>query len=418
MGRFLIWLSGARRQILDECPTERPKYVGIGASILITATMAAVSLAFVLVTALRVELWLAVPSVIAWGLAILSLERLFVVSLPRGGTWHAQLLRASPLVLLALLLGVVTSTPLVLQIFRPEIEHEITILHTQAENAYLAGGRNSQLQQEITRDQDQVKNIVSTQAKNKAKADPELPIVQKALQAAQTEQAQELSTFTSKNENNWGLLIRLHALDAVTSHDPTLNAARWVLFLLFVVIDCMPVMIKVMLNLGPENNYDRLLEAEERIQLRVAANNREFREAAWRADIPEVTQDIIAARERVERKKLEAWEKAQTLRLLDEEAAMRRSRSEGSQQPQGAPVSESDVSTGSSMSVISPPRRSLCQAFTDGLGGVFDLFGGIEHARPIVPTFEEIAADDAPALCRALELVPGVENGGEDGVEQ
>ena len=161
MGRFLIWLSGARSQILDECPTERPKYVGIGASILITATMATVSLAFALVTALKVELWLALPFAIAWGVAILSLDRLFVVSLSRNGNWRAQLLRATPRVLLALLLGFVISTPFVLQIFRPEIEHEITILHTRAENAYLAGARNSQLQQQISLDQDQVDELTA-----------------------------------------------------------------------------------------------------------------------------------------------------------------------------------------------------------------------------------------------------------------
>ena len=427
MGRFLIWLSGARRQILDECPTERPKYVGIGASILITATMAAVSLAFALVTALRVNLWRALPFAIAWGLAILSLDRLFVVSLSRDGEWPAQLLRATPRFLLALLLGLVISTPFVLQIFRPEIEHEITILHTQAENAYLAGARNSHLQQQIKQDQDQVnrlttiagsggpplqssqlqstlaqlhqaqaaenrdlgqwqcqlygpcrppgngglakaaqqryendaaqvkqltitanaehkqlsQNIARAQAKNKAGAEEELPTARKTLQAAQKEQAQELSNFTTQNENNGGLLIRLQALDAITSHDLTLNAARWLLFLLFVVIDCMPVMIKVMLNLGPENNYDRLLQADEQRQRSVAASNMALHLASeMMAAVvtisqeqnrlrqldrshPQLTQDTIATRRRIEAKRLEAFEKAQ-IRLLDNDAARHR----------------------------------------------------------------------------------------------
>ncbi len=429
MGRFLIWLSGARRQILDECPTERPKYIGIGASILITATMAAVSLAFALVTALRVELWLAMPFAIAWGLAILSLDRLFVVSLSREGRWPARVLRATPRVLLALLLGFVISTPFVLQIFRPEIEHEITILHTQAENAYLVGAKNSQLQQEINRYRSQVDKLTAAaggggpviggpqsaqlqstlnqlnQAKTatdndynqwqcqlygsaggqtcrpagngplatadqsryeydvaqvaqlastaklernqlgqsiagtQAKAKELLPAAQKALQAAEAEQARELSTFTTQNENNGGLLIRLQALDAVTSHDSILNAARWLLFLLFVVIDCMPVMIKVMLNLGPENNYDRLLEGEEEKQRDVAAVNRDFRKAAemmaagtlfgeaqsklagWSAAIAEVTQKIIATWKRVVDKKLGAWENTESPHLGGQEAA-------------------------------------------------------------------------------------------------
>ena len=434
MGRFLIWLSGARRQILAECPTERPKYVGIGAAILITAAMAAVSLAFALVTALRVELWLALPFAIGWGVAILSLDRLFVVSMPRKGKRSTQILRALPRVLLALLLGFVISTPFVLQIFRPEIEHEITLLHTQAENAYLKAAKNSPLQREINNDiaevnlltaeaggggpvtspaesaqltnlQNQLakaeanknkdynqwqcqlygsaggqvcspvgngklakadqasyegdvtqvdqlttavnneqqlvnQKIASTQAKNQAEAKAQLPSAQAALQAAQSEQAQETGTFTSQNNSNGGLLIRLEALDAVTAGDSTLNAARWLLFALFVVIDCMPVMIKVMLNLGPESNYDRLLEAEEKKQLKVAASNRALRAAAermaaetvigeaqsrlagWNARIPEVTQNIIATRTRVETKKLNAWEGDQTRRLSHGDATV------------------------------------------------------------------------------------------------
>lgn len=347
MGRFLIWLSGAPRQTLDEGPTERSTYVGIGASILITASMAAVSLTFALVTALNVESWLAIPFAIAWGLAILSLDRLFMVSLSRKYTLRAQLLRAAPRVLLALLLGFVISTPFVLQIFRPEIEHEITILHTQAENVFLAEVRNSQLQQEITRDQKQVNaltaeasggeppaqnsqlqntlnqlnqaksaeandykqlqcqlyggsagglpcqatgngplaradqqryendvaqvnqltdTVSSEQAKNKVKAEAQLPAAQKVLQAAQKEEAQAESTFTTQNEKNWGLLIRLRALAVLTSYDSTLNAARWLLYLFFVLIFCMPVIIKVMLNLGPENNAREEQIARQRLR--------------------------------------------------------------------------------------------------------------------------------------------------------
>ena len=188
-------------------------------------------------------------------------------------------------------------------------------------------------------------NIATARAKNKAEAEMQLPAAQKALQAARKEQAQELGTFTSRNASNGGLLIRLQALGAVTSHDATLNAARWLLFLLFVVIDCMPVMIKVMLNLGPENNYDRLLKVEEQRQLSVGASNtalrqatemmaavtvlgeRQSRLAGWTAPIPELAQETIDMRRRVEAKRLEVLEKAQ-IRLLGEDAARLRQTSD------------------------------------------------------------------------------------------
>ena len=429
MGRFLIWLSGARRQILAECPTERPKYVGIGAAILITAAMAAVSLAFALVTALKVKLWLALPFAIAWGVAIMSLDRLFVVSMPRKGKPSAQILRAIPRLLLALLMGLVISAPFTLQIFRPEIEHEISVIHQQAAAAYYRQLKTSSIQQRINQDENNVTNLEAraagggsgvppsqdptlenlqsqltqaeaaesrdydqwqcqlygrapsgqvcrppgngvlaradeqryhqdvaqvnqlngqitaqqkqldqsnTRVKNndKTAAATSLPAAKQQLKVDQATEQAQTDAFVSSNQNNGGLLIRLQALEKVTADNATLNAARWLLFLLFVVIDCMPVAIKVMLNLGPENNYDRMLEAEEKKQLKVAASNRALRQraetlsaevilgeaqsrlAGWNAPIPAVTENIIATRTRVENKKLHAWENDQTRRLF------------------------------------------------------------------------------------------------------
>jgi hypothetical protein len=159
VGRFLIWLSGARQQILAECPTEQPKYIGLGISILIPAAMAAVSLAFALITALRAELLVALLFAAAWAMVMVSLDRMFVVSLPRTGTWQAQLFRATPRFLLALLLGLVISTPFVLQIFRPEIVHQVTILHDQAASVYYQQLKTSPLTQQIDQDTAMVSNL-------------------------------------------------------------------------------------------------------------------------------------------------------------------------------------------------------------------------------------------------------------------
>ena len=422
MGRLLIWLSGARGQILAECPTERPKYIGIGSAILITGTMAAISLAFALVTALKVPLWAALPFALAWGVAIVSLDRLFVVSLQRRGPWWAHLLRAVPRLLLALLLGVVISTPFVLQIFRPEIEHEITQLQDETTAAYYRSLPASPLSKQITAEQNKVATLQSeaagtgtgtgtaqspelthlqaersqavsnqksaynawqcqlygpcrppgngplaradqaryatfgqqvsqltakiTQLQNQqqaadkkqqglvsATASSQLTRARKAVNRDIAEQQHETTDFITKVKGDTGLLIRLQALGAVTAGNSTLNAARWLLFLLFVVIDCMPVFIKVMMNLGPEGNYDKMLAAEEAKQLRVAASNRAVRQSAeiidasafmdeprsriagWTAELPSVTEQVIATRERVERERLSAWEDDQMRRI-------------------------------------------------------------------------------------------------------
>lgn len=448
MGGGLIWLSGASKRVLDECPTDKGRYVGIGTAILVTAAMAGVSLGFALVTALKASLPLAVPFAVAWGIAILSLDRLFVVSLPRHGTRLAHVLRAVPRVLLALLIGFVISTPFVLQIFRPEIEHEITILHNQAEDAFLHSQQNSALEQDIKNDtalvnklsqeegggqagtppQDaqiqvlsgqlgqavnrqsaaqaaqaadstqlscqlyghapsgncngfpetgpgvvanadkaqldaaetaykqatntvnQLENeiaglrkqaaqyVATSEQSTAAEAKAQLPQAQARLKAETNLEKSQGAQFSAQNGNNGGLLIRMQALDALTAGNNTLEAARWLLFALFVAIDCMPVLVKVMLNMGPESNYDRLLEAEEKKQLRVAASNRAVRQAAeklaadvvlgeaqsrlegWRRPIPEVTDKIVEARRRVEARRLAAWENYQATHPFDPNA--------------------------------------------------------------------------------------------------
>ena len=64
-------------------------------------------------------------------------------------------------------------------------------------------------------------------------------------------------------------------------------------------------------------------------------------------------------------------------------------------------------------------RRSPAQAFTDGLGGVFDIFGVIQRqhwSRP--PAFEDMLAKDARELCRELGLIPDGGNGSKEGMNQ
>jgi hypothetical protein len=64
-----------------------------------------------------------------------------------------------------------------------------------------------------------------------------------------------------------GLLIRLQALNEVTGKDATLSAARILLFLLFLVIECLPVTVKMMLRPG---NYEKVLALAEQHEFRDA----------------------------------------------------------------------------------------------------------------------------------------------------
>lgn len=422
MGDFLVWLSGASPRVLRRCPTERPKFVGIGSAILVTAGMAAVSMAFGLYNAVKAPLPVAILFALLWGLAILSLDRLFIVSMRRYRNWLWSLFLALPRVAMAVLLGFVISTPFVLQIFRPEINHQIAIIHGNEENAFADGLPRSPQYLAVKSDQQQVATYTADVRTGGSgidmSADPTLQRLQKDLSTAQNNEnyysanlqcqetgkgncaqgsgplenndRQEVSYWSGQvtsinrqiqnreqvlsNESSGvqqaskagyandlkqakaklardqktlnqyetqtpaainadnGLLTQLSALSAATAGSAALWWARLLLFLVFLVIDTMPVLIKFLLNIAPESRYDVELTAEERRQARAAENARAAllsierqadqaevamardRISALRFPQPDVREEIIAARSRADRDWLGRWEEDQRRR--------------------------------------------------------------------------------------------------------
>jgi TIR domain len=86
----------------------------------------------------------------------------------------------------------------------------------------------------------------------------------------------------------------------------------------------------------------------------------------------------------------------------------------GSRPGFGGPPQAAD----SSFTVSQPYRRSLAQAFTDGLAGLFDIFGGLQRQRYSLPAFEDTLVEDARALCRELGLILKGGNGSKNGTNQ
>jgi hypothetical protein len=369
---LLIWLSGARQDVLALCETDRPKYAGTGSAILLTATMACVSMTFALHSALKLALAPAIVFAVAWGLAILNLDRWLVVSLVRQKNKLNYLLLALPRVGLGVLFGLVISTPFILQIFQPEItqelqhmqvrnsdsyyQHQATdplakkidnlqskvsednliigsggsvnlvqdphltgelsqaeneeasdykewkcqlyggagcpragfgILATTAEQAYVTDKqRVATLQEQLSADDK------SEEANNALVARQDLPADTAALKDDQDQQAQLDEAFTSTNASNAGLLRRLQALDEYAAGSSTLEAARWLLFGFFTAIECLPILVKVLLLLGPENTYEKALARADQVSLQLADRM-----------LPEIVQRTTAARMRAIRAK-------------------------------------------------------------------------------------------------------------------
>ena len=356
MSRFLINLAGAQPQILDQCPTERIKFQSLGWAILITSGIATVSMWLALYSAMGINAILALAIAILWGLVIMGIDRWLVTSIPPRGSRRWQV--ALPRVILAILLGSLISTPIVLRLFQSEIDTQVSLIKQQRASAFLAEQQHSTVSQQVTSWQNQVaglQNVINSggQQPLNPSADPviksltsqrtaelaleqkyfaqwqcqlyggptctrgngvlaqasqqsydravqqvntltsEIPQRQNALSAQdkasqQTRYQQaasalpgaekQLSTaaaaedtlrnnFESNNAATNGLLIRLQALNQLSGKDFTLNAARLLIFLFFLVIECLPVTVKLMQQPG---NYEEILQATADRELKVA----------------------------------------------------------------------------------------------------------------------------------------------------
>jgi len=370
---FLISLSGASPQILRRCPTERPKYTGIGSAILVTALIAAMSAAFVLCLDVGLPLAWAILLGMALGLTIIALDRWLIAALDRQSNPWRYLILAAPRIALGVILGVALTTPLLLQIFVSYINGQLAEVHSSQLSAYYVQLPSTALNHKITSDENTVNYLEkvidsdgATAAANPYK-DPELlsleaqltsanslaasdyklwscqlyggpscpnaigdgplaeadhsaynsavqqvktlqaeiesreaqlnqqnvndrksslaqaqaafPAAQSRLAADTAEQTQITTAFQRAVSNNNGLLPRLQALSEVTQGASTINTVRWLLFALFVLIQCFPIGVKVLLNLGPENTYEKMVALEEEGLLRAAREDVARRQA-------------------------------------------------------------------------------------------------------------------------------------------
>jgi hypothetical protein len=362
--RFVLALSGAHEEVLELVPSERARFESLGWAILITSCMAALSMWFALSSALGINGILAVPVALFWGLVIMGIDRWLITSMPIDGS--RKLAMAIPRLLLALLLGTLISTPLVLRIFQAEINAQMAQMQETNYNNFLKQQNSSQVNQQVTsyyntlQQLNTVINSHGTQTGNTA-ADPELvaynkqlvtldtqltqwtalkskyytqytcqmyggaacpkkgfgpaakdskqsyeqaaaqvnktqgeintvqgeitardkflnsaskqnqqqryaealnqrPIVQGEYDTAlQRENQLKAANFT-QGQASHGILMRLEALSELSSQSPTVAGARFLLFLLFLVIECLPVTVKLLQQ--PGQYEEALLEAK------------------------------------------------------------------------------------------------------------------------------------------------------------
>ncbi|WNJ16736.1 DUF4407 domain-containing protein [Pontibacter sp. G13] len=118
--RFFFACAGAYLKVLEACPSEHTKYVGIGATIFLTACLAVISGTFAIHT-LADNLVLSIFFGILWGALIFNLDRYIVSSIRKEGRFWYEFGLALPRLILAILISLVITKPIEVQLFDNQI---------------------------------------------------------------------------------------------------------------------------------------------------------------------------------------------------------------------------------------------------------------------------------------------------------
>jgi hypothetical protein len=325
---------------------------------------------FALSSAFGANPFIAFPAGLIWGLIILGIDRWVITSMPTGRLRRWVI--AMPRLGLAILLGVLISTPLVLRVFQPDINAQVAVIKQERISAFLAEQQHSVLNQQVrywTAQVASLRRVIHSrgQVQLNPSADPQIQSLTKqqnaalaleqayyrqwqcqlyggngctagngptaqaaaesyhqaeaqvtwltskiqqrqeqltatgetaaqaryqeaisALPAAQVQlrnaTAQEntlRNNFEAQNNADSGPLIKLQALNQLSDKDFTLKAAQLLLFLLFLVIGCLPVTVKLLQRPG---DYEKILACEIDMRLKVALMRAEVKrksQIAW-----------------------------------------------------------------------------------------------------------------------------------------
>jgi len=156
-------------------------------------------------------------------------------------------------------------------------------------------------------------DAVSAGARSVAIAEADLATHTAELQRLTAARVAEQAAFDEQNAQSDGLLARLEAMDRLAEDRPAAGTAHLMLFLLFLSVELLPVLMKVMLNFSEPTAYDRLAELrdEEDVAAEEIRRNGRQRAQQARADLivaaetdrmaREILDREIAAREEAER---------------------------------------------------------------------------------------------------------------------
>jgi hypothetical protein len=114
------------------------------------------------------------------------------------------------------------------------------------------------------------------------------------------EQDRLQAAFDMTNEGSGGILLRLEALDRLGDKNATLATAQFMLSLLFMCVEILPVLMKLLLNFSPPTAYDRLAALRDAGDVEIEELAQESRRTVA---VAKEELLVMAEKERVDRQK-------------------------------------------------------------------------------------------------------------------
>jgi hypothetical protein len=285
---LFLWASKTDRRILRVCaPWTRMTHISRGFFVVETALFAAGAAYYTLVTTVSSNATAAFVIAVLWGLMILMIDRELVGAWSRRSLWIR--------VVLAAIIGMTVAIPAEMRVLQGRIDQQIVREH-QKENGTLISRyhaqqdqfnqREQQLQSQIT----DFRNQSAIASRNKEAesvgaviagettgirgegpayhaADDRIRELQQQMDAAaaelrNVESARERIAAEMKNEEIaavYDFPSRYEALTKATDASWPLWRLAWLITLVFVGVDMVPVLMKA---LSPVTDYDHLLAAQ------------------------------------------------------------------------------------------------------------------------------------------------------------
>jgi hypothetical protein len=143
----------------------------------------------------------------------------------------------------------------------------------------------------------------SADARSVALAQGDLTTDRAELKRLTDARTAEQASFEAQNAESTGILARLEAMERLSADRPLVGTAHLVLFLLFLCIELLPVLVKVLLNIAEPAAYDKLVKLREDEEVEFEEIRREGRRRAQqaRADLVVAAETDRMARELLDR---------------------------------------------------------------------------------------------------------------------